>query len=235
MATMIPIMYDLAAVILILLTVSYSSQKGFASTIVGLIGYVAAFFGANFVSKAGAQILYTTVFKQKVITFLQEQSLQSTELEELFSQLQKSIAELPKLINNIAGVVQFDEASISAAVGNSIQETVLGLEQTIIRPAITGFISMVLFVVLFFVFSLLVRSITKAVGYVSKMPLFSPVDRFLGGILGLVQSGIYLYLICVGFHFIFYFVGSMKYLNQSIILDTVILSRIYTFDPFAFL
>ena len=37
------------------------------------------------------------------------------------------------------------------------------------------------------------------------------------------------------FKLVFYLLGGMKYCNQQIILDTMILSRLYTFDPLALL
>lgn len=235
METMLPIMYDLAAVVIVLLTVSYSSQKGFAATIVGVAGHIAAFFGASFLAKLGSQILYTTIIRGKVMEFLETRLFDAGEVGDLFSQLQEIVSELPKLAANIVSSAGLDEAALSSAIGSTVSNAVKVLEQSVIRPAVTGFLSAALFVVLFFVFSILARSLTKAIRFVFRTPLLMPIDRFFGGVIGVAQAGIYLYLICVAFHLLFSFVGSMQYLNQNIILDTFIWSRVYTFDPFSFL
>lgn len=235
MQIVIPLIYDLAAVILILLTVSYSAQKGFTATVVGLVGHVTAFFGSMFIAKAASQIIYTTTIKGRLITLLEDKLVNSGGISDLFSQLDKILSELPTLVSNIVGSAGFDQQALTSAVGSSVNEAVLALEKTVIAPAITGFITAVLFAVLFFVFSIVVRAITKTLSMVAKTTILRPVDRLFGGVLGVLQSGIYLYIICIGARLFISALGGMKYLNQDLIMQTFIWSRVYVFDPFAFL
>lgn len=47
MDKLVVLAYDLAAVLIILMTIAYSAQRGFATGVVRLIGQLAAFFGAG--------------------------------------------------------------------------------------------------------------------------------------------------------------------------------------------
>ena len=145
-------------------------------------------------------------------------------------QLQAAAAALPHISGNILGT-SIDLDAISAALANSTEQAVSVLEQNVIGPAIQGFVTAALFVLIFGVLGLLVRVLTSAVHFVFRSPILAPIDRFLGGAVGLVQASINLYLICMIFKLVFYLVGGMKYFNQSIITDTLILSKFYNFDP----
>ena len=63
------------------------------------------------------------------------------------------------------------------------------------------------------------------------LTIFAELTPFLGGLLGLLQGSLNLYLVCIGLKLLFYLLGGMKYCNQGIILDTLVLSKLYTLDP----
>ena len=50
-------------------------------------------------------------------------------------------------------------------------------------------------------------------------------------LVNVITLGLNLYLICIVLKLVVYFIGSMKYCNQGIIMDTLILSKFYAFDP----
>ena len=55
--------YDLVAVLVILLTIAQNSQRGFVTGIFKFLGRLTAFFGAAFLSKQGAMIVYDHFLK----------------------------------------------------------------------------------------------------------------------------------------------------------------------------
>lgn len=61
MDKVIVLAYDLGAVLIILMTMARSGQKGFATGVFQLVGRLAAFFGALFVAREGAAS-FTTAF-----------------------------------------------------------------------------------------------------------------------------------------------------------------------------
>lgn len=230
----IPLFYDLAAVILLLITISRASKRGFTATIVTLVGNIAAFLGASFLSKAAAELLYKTVLHGQVSNFLETQLSGSSDLNELLQEITRMAEDLPRLAANITGITSLNEASISEAIGGAMANVAQNLETTIIRPTVISFLSMIGFIILFAVFSFLVHRVADMVRWVCKIPGLQSVDRFLGGVLGLVQAGINLYLIGIAAHLILYFAGPMRFLSESLIMDTYIWKWIYSFDIFQF-
>ena len=90
MDKLVVLLYDLAAVLIILMTVAYSSQRGFATGVVRMIGQLAAFFGAAFLAKVGAQFLYDGFIRSEVNAFL-NRNLTGGQAGEILSQLQAAV------------------------------------------------------------------------------------------------------------------------------------------------
>ncbi len=221
--------YDLVAVLVILLTIAQNSQRGFVTGIFKFLGRLVAFFGAAFLSKQGAVIVYDHFLKTEVTAFL-NRNLQGGQLADIVTQLEAGLEQLPRLSANVLGI-GIDADVISQVIASGTSSLASALEQSVIGPAVRGCISVVLFTVLFAILGGVVRMLTSAIHFVFRSPILSPIDRFLGGIMGFLQASINLYLVCIVFKLLFYFVGGMKYCNQGIILNTLILSKFYLFDP----
>lgn len=229
MDKLVVLLYDLAAVLIILMTVAYSSQRGFATGVVRMIGQLAAFFGAAFLAKVGAQFFYDGFIRSEVNAFL-NRNLTGGQAGEILSQLQAAVDQLPHISGNILGM-SLDLDAISAALSSASGNAAAVLEQNVVGPAVQSFVAAALFALIFAILGLLVRVLTSAVRFVFRSPILAPIDRFLGGVVGLLQASINLYLICIVLKLVFYLLGGMKYCNQSIIADTLILSKFYFFDP----
>lgn len=229
MERLIVLAYDLAAVLILLQAVAFSARRGFATGIFRMVGQLAALFGATYLSRSGAQLIYNSFLKTEVTAFL-NRSLQGGQAAEIISQLEAGLEQLPHLSANILSM-GIDLDAISRALANSVSGVGAALEQSVIGPAVQGFVSALLFLLLFAVFGGLVRVLTGAIHFMFRSPILAPIDRFLGGLLGLLQGSLNLYLICIGLKLLFYLLGGMKYCNQDIILDTLVLSKFYTFDP----
>ena len=229
MDKLVVLAYDLAAVLIILMTIAYSAQRGVATGVVRLIGQLAAFFGAAYLSRWGSEIIYNQFFKTEVTAFL-NRNLQGGQLSDIVAQLQAGVEQLPRISANILGMA-VDTDAISQALSGGVSEVTAALEQMVIGPAVRGFLSVALFTIIFAALGIFVRLLTSAVHFVFRSPILSPIDRFLGGVMGFLQASLNLYLICVVLKLVFYFIGSMKYCNQGIIMDTLILSKFYAFDP----
>lgn len=234
MELLLLVLYDAAAVLILLLAVNKSARIGFAETFTAFVGRIAAFFGALFIGKAGSQLIYNLFLKNRLRRFLQEAIADSTSMNEILESLREAADALPDFVANFYGIS--DSQQLQNAVGNSITNAVEALEQQLVEPAVTGFIHIVLFLLFFALFCFLVHHFAKAVGFVFKLPVIKTVDRFFGGVLGLLQGCINLYLIALAARFILYFIPNPPaFFNESLIMDTFLWSRIYQFNPFQFL
>ena len=96
MDKLVVLLYDLSAVLIILMTVAYSAQKGFATGIFRLLGRLVALFGSAFLAKNGAELVYDQFLKTEVTAFL-SQNLQGGQLTDIIAQLQAGLQQLPKV------------------------------------------------------------------------------------------------------------------------------------------
>lgn len=228
------VLYDAIAVVILLLSVSKSARIGFAETITSIIGRIAAFFAALFIGKAGSQLIYDLFLDQRIHRFLNETIADSVSAGDILNSIQEATESLPSFVVNLYGLS--NSTYLEDAVNDSMVGAVRALEAQIVEPALTGFIHIVLFLLSFAVLCFLVHHFSKAVGFVFKLPVIKTVDRFLGGVLGVVQGGINLYLIALVLRFVLYFISDPPALfNEAMIMDTFLWSWIYEFNPFDFL
>ena len=234
MELLILVLYDAIAVGILLMTVSKSSRIGFAQTITSFLGRIAAFFAALFVGKGGSRLIYKLFLDNRITKFLEESISDSASVGDIVESLEIAADTLPDFVANLYGIS--NKKFLEESIGDSIVDVVTVLEREIVEPAVTGFIHIVLFLITFAVLCFLVHHFSKAVGMVFKLPVIKTVDRFLGAILGILQGCINLYLVALLVRFILYFIGDPPaLLNEHIIMDTFLWSRIYEFNPFDFL
>lgn len=228
------VLYDAIAVVILLISISKSARIGFAQTVTAIAGRIAAFFGAMFIGKSGSQLIYDLFLGSRMESFLEESIAGSTNIGDIVSNLQEAVDALPDFVANFYGLS--NHIDLEAALDTSIADVVTVLEEQLVEPAVTGFIHIVLFLISFAVLCFLVNHFAKAVGLVFKLPVIKTVDRFFGGLLGIVQGGINLYLIALVLRLILYFVSDPPaLLSEAVIEETFLWSRIYHFNPFEFL
>ena len=143
MDKLVVLLYDLSAVLIILMTVAYSAQRGFATGIFRLLGRLAALFGSAFLAKNGAELIYDQFLKTEVTGFL-NQNLQGGQLTDIIAQLQAGLQQLPKVYSNVIGMA-IDTDSISQALNSGAAQLTAALEQSVIGPAVRGALSAVIF------------------------------------------------------------------------------------------
>ena len=234
MELLILVLYDALAVAILLMSVSRSSRIGFAQTITSFLGRIAAFFAALFIGKGGSRLIYKLFLDNRITGFLEEAISDSASVSDILESLEAASDTLPDFVANFYGIS--NSRFLEESIGNSIVDVVSMLEQEIVEPAVTGFIHIVLFLISFAVLCFLVHHFSKAVGLVFKLPIIKTVDRFLGGVLGVAQGCINLYLVVLVVRFILYFIGDPPALfNENMIMDTFLWSKIYEFNPFDFL
>ncbi len=230
---LILVCYDAIAVAILLVSINSCAKVGFAQTITSIVGRIASFFAALFIGKASSQLIYTIFLEKRLMRFLQETVGENLSAADIMESISEAADTLPTFMANFYGLTG---SGLEDAIGDTVVGAVRALEQQIVEPAVTGFLHIVIFLVTFVVLSFLAKRFSEAVGFVFKLPIIKTVDRFAGGVLGIVQGGINLYLIALVLRFVLYFISDPPALfNESVIMDTLIWSRVYDFNPFEFL
>ena len=157
----ISILYDLAAVVLILAVVTRNARRGFAATVVGIVGHLAALAGALFLANLGAKTIYQLFLHSRVETLLQENlnliTSASPDLAQLEAAIVQTLDQLPRFLVNASGLGSFGESDLAALMAGGMTMTFQAVEETLVRPAVTGLVSLLLFVVLFAIFAFFSR------------------------------------------------------------------------------
>ncbi len=102
------------------------------------------------------------------------------------------------------------------------------IETEIVRPVVLKAVRVIAFGFIFTVVMIAVKIIARTAGIVKKIPIVGGVDRFLGGILGLVQA---LLILTVATAIIIVITNltdnSMKLFNSTVISDTILFKYLY--------
>lgn len=171
--------------------------KGFAKTILHLLAYVAAGFAAKFASVPVSDLIYEKAVHEPVHSKLMEMFPSGSiggSVGEVLKAIQNSMSESAYKIATFLHLLP-DESKLE----NSIY-TVDKIEETFLQPIITKVLLIVttiaLFVVLMIILSMIVKLIDKLI-FKKKKGVVNSVNRFFGGVLGLVQGAIPVLAACM--------------------------------------
>lgn len=110
--------------------------------------------------------------------------------------------------------------------GSSLSQV---LEQTVVRPAVMPFLEMLTFLVFFLIFSMVFKLLIHASRLLNHLPLLGGLNRFFGGLCGLVDGAITLYIIGIILRLLAATSGPDHFLTMEILEETKLLSSIIFF------
>lgn len=185
---------DALTVVIVMLFAFISYKKGFASSLVSLMGAAVSIIAAIVISKVGAALIYE-MFLRDNLRDLISQSLTSTEAEAAVLKIIEAVQELPKYIVNM---IEFETGGISYEIkklaGESTQvmlEAVMGIAGPIIKMALRGF----LFIAVFIICRIVVSIIAFCTKMVRKIPLVGSLDGILGFVFGILKGSLFMFVL----------------------------------------
>lgn len=184
--------WDIGALLIIALLVWNSARNGFLRSIVNFLSAIASAVAAGLLSEPAARFLYTNIVRDAIRAVVNRNV--ANMLEEGFSSSGNLAALIPGWMQSM----------VPAGT-----ETALPIGEVDITPMVDAFIESALaqpvimllrgvcFFVLFTVFMVAARFIARALGAVNRIPLVGSVNTMLGGILGVGQALITLYILAL--------------------------------------
>ena len=116
---------------------------------------------------------------------------------------------------------------------SSVKEAIIG---GMIEPSFIMGAQTVAFIVIFGVVCVVIELIAWGLKVVNKIPLLGKVNAFLGGVAGLIQGLITVFIICVAVRLVVTLSGGdMMFFNEMTINSTYIFGTMYNFDFLNFL
>ena len=194
-----PLLLDGIVLAVIALCTFVSWRRGFARSLVGLIGAAAAFFVAMLYSEPIAQKTYdamlsegiTTAVRTGVETYGMESFHAFTEkIDLILSQLPTLIANAVSSELNAGSLEEWYRSVVEANSGN----VAAALADNIVAPIVTAMLHILVFCLLFLICSTAAKLLAGLFGGMRRVPLVGSVDGVLGGVFGAARGMLYVFV-----------------------------------------
>lgn len=234
--------YDAAAVILILAMVVSSAGRGFACTAISLVGYIAALFGAAACSNPLASGIYQILIRPRVEKEISDKFIMGQSAPEALLEVVEEIpsflfgsVEMDRedLLHSLAEMMENGGAGVAQSVAQGIAETV--------APLCILFIRAVLFLLIFGAAMFFVRRLAQVFEGMNELPVIGPANRIFGGAVGLVEALLTLYVIILLINVALTFAGGSLHVTvagrpyvlagDAVFQKTVIFRQLLRFNP----
>ena len=148
---------------------------------------------------------------------------------------------LPQLMTGYSESVESGDKSVLRDFMFSIIDTGSGdisasILDNIVRPVVTVPIRALVFVAIFVLLLVLFRILARALRVINKIPLVGTVNAILGAILGIAESAIVIFIVCIGVQVLINLTdNALIAINTDAIDATFVFRHIYYFDFLNFL
>lgn len=224
-------MFDLFTVLLILVYIFKSYNLGFVKTLIYFAGNIISLIISYYFGKILALGAYTMFIASQieeiaisVATKISTQTAPAMILETLLEQLPESLEETAlSYLGGRENAIDFiaQQTSQTYAPINELVTTVL--------KSLAIFLLQAMFcLILFFICTIAVNIIAKIVGKVFTLPIVGPLNSILGGVLGLLQALIILFI--AGFVInagVMYFANDASSINDGLMQSTHLFKYFY--------
>lgn len=187
-----PYLLDGILIVCILLFLAIGIHRGFAKSLVGLIGTIAAVVLAVGLSGVVAQWVYSSFFQPSLMQSLQE----AVGTANSQAAARDVLAALPDWASQL---LQDNGVTVPALAGILAQggEGAVITAEAVISPVMIQLLRMVAVVVLMVVFGIVVSLLARVIGQIFRLPLLRQIDSLLGAAAGLLQGAVFCVLVCL--------------------------------------
>lgn len=185
---------DIAAAAIVIYCMVSAARKGFLRTIVQMAAYVAIVMAASFLSRAAAPVIYDRIVEPMIFESSRSedapQSKQNAALVSavphgLLSLLDEALDPLTDLLPENLDPQEFADDLID------------DLTDATLRPLMISAISMIGFVAVFAILSLLANILLSALGIINYVPVVGTFNALLGGAVGILQGVLIVWVLAV--------------------------------------
>ncbi|MBR5495866.1 MAG: CvpA family protein [Oscillospiraceae bacterium] len=236
----VPVIYDVAIIIIALMFISKSMRKGFIASLITTLGYFAslalAIFGGKFLSK----LIFAMFFEAPIANSIDSKISQTFNASSISGMLDGAVESVPKLFRGIIENQKITSAQMADQIGQQVISGELSvghaITQNYIQPIVCIILQIILSAILFSVLMFAVKIISRMARGVKRIPLLGPINKLLGGALGFVQASIIIYLVALLAGMILTAKpDGYEYLNYQIIDSTYLFKIFFSFDASVFL
>ena len=218
--------FDLILLAILLLVAMRYAGKGFAAALVQFAGNLASLLGASIFSQNIAPVLFTNFFENNFTTSIEKTLADGGQLQ------------LDQLVEKYAGFLPIEiQKSITQSAGGVLTGNAPELAEQVVNqviaPLLTPIIAIVVFFVAFALCKVIVGFVVAVLTNFNRIPILGSVNKLLGFAMGLLAGVVDLYLIlCAVWAIIVVTGGSIPWLNQQVLGESIGFSLFGQFNPF---
>ena len=202
MEVFLPIIIDAFIVLCAVFMVWMGVKRGFIRTAIYAVGYLASLIISSVVGKwLGTQIAQW--LRNPLVDYTTKKI--GTQTGSLSESIQAIYDQVPVFLQNFMnqfGTPEEVAEKISLSTQSVAQNSAEQITDHVILPLVTSLIGVILFFVLFFICSFLVRKIAYATGAINYIPIVGGLNRFAGGLIGIVEAVVFVFLLVLIISFI---------------------------------
>ena len=192
---------DAIIIALIILVVVRSSKKGFVSSLIDAFSMIIASIASYMVTPKVAQFLYDSFIRSTVSKGFEKTLDEINSGAAINEKVDAMIASLPEGAVNLAqslGLVNINTIGSSIHMSGAVDNTELisTVLNDIAYNVMITITKVIAFFVLFVLFSLILRVISKFFENINKIPLIGKLNSTLGGVLGVIKAAIIIVVVC---------------------------------------
>ncbi|MBP0989725.1 MAG: CvpA family protein [Oscillospiraceae bacterium] len=219
--------YDIAIAIIALIFMIIGRKKGFLQIAVKFVGGIAAVICSYVVSILGGVFIYDILLRDKILNAVKDILPNASGAEDFLEKLGSKIAILP---GNAGAYGTEKVEELRETISKSLSNAPATITDTIINTVAVTIIKAVLFVLLFLLFMLIVKLVSKLFRVVNKVPVVGPVNKFFGGIVGIVYGLLWIAVLSVVIYLVIKSMdGGKGIFTEEIINESYVYKYIYTF------
>lgn len=218
---------DIALVAIFALIVVTSAKKGFFLTLFELGAYLVSTICAKVISASIAPTIFENFFSGAIKERITE-NLGSVAQADYSAKAAEVINSIPKQFDGLMQIIGIDKARIADQVSNtglSGEKFIQNVMNTVISPAATAVLRVLIFIVISLVLSVVLRIIVKALNKViKKLPLIGNINSGLGAVIGIIKGLLVVVLVALVVIGVSSFITSQQFIdavNSSLIINGI--------------
>lgn len=176
------------------------------------------------------------VEKMVLVSVLVDKMASGTVFGGVCTAVEEMAAAVPYIMGDFSESVASGDQSALKSVVLSILETesggfAEGIIDSMVKPVLLVPIRALIFLILFVIIIVLLSLIANGLKLVNKIPVIGSLNAFLGAVLGVAESAVTLFLICIGIQVIISLTdNSLIFLNTMTIDNSFLFRHVYYFD-----
>lgn len=176
--------YDIILITLVVLSVFIGIRKGAAKTLLSLAAILLSVAFALFIARPLSEYIYSSFVRDSVESDVNTAIVEQADKAEFENPISEKYVSAMDYFGESDKKMQSACTQLIADKGSDAAGHIVDMY----KPAITGFISTVIALILFFIFGFIFNLAAKAISKVFRLPFINFVDKAAGAVVGFLRG-----------------------------------------------